>query len=375
MSEEKERQPEVLIIGAGNIGRVYGYHLSNAGCKIHYYVREHNKQNLTNYPLRIHRLSSIIRILNKSTTVKFSDYTITTDVDIANGNAPNLPEHLDYVIFTVPCHLINEGEWFKTLINFLNNKYQKNIYYTSPIPDETSMQRIIDMGVDKTQIISGQTNTCSYFAPLETQKFEPRGEAAAKKDAEEDNPNKVIVYCTTSPEVYGELTEEAKDATNKFVGLLNKGELYTVNIDKDTQYGITCAMAAPLLAVCAVYDWNFFNLGKDINTVTLLSAALCETSQTVMKKTDNKCSFIVKAIPFIPTLLFSFCLICAHFISLYICSFDIEAFCNAHFKVKLGDQTDYFASIVRKDAEKYNVDITHLNKVMDKYHSSIKKSE
>jgi len=134
-------------------------------------------------------------------------------------------------------------------------------------------------------------------------------------------------------------------------------------------------MAAPFLATCSIYDWNFFNIGRDMNTMTLLSAALCEASQTVMKKTDNKCGFIVKIIPFIPSLLLASFFIFAHFLSLYICSFDIEAFCNAHFKVKLGDQTDYFASIVRNDAEKYNIDISHFNKVMDKYHSSIKKSE
>ncbi|OUM59151.1 hypothetical protein PIROE2DRAFT_15409 [Piromyces sp. E2] len=208
---------------------VYGYHLFKAGAKIHFYVREHNKQNLTNYPLRMHRLTSVFRILNKSKTEKFSDYTITTDTDVANDNAPNLPEQLDYVIFAVPSHHFDEGNWLKTLISFLDKKYQKNVYYTSPIPDHTGMQRIVDMGIDKTQIITGQTNICSYFAPLATQKFEPRGKEAAKKDAEEENPNKVIVYCATLPEVFGELTEEAKDATNELVGLLNKGGTFKLN--------------------------------------------------------------------------------------------------------------------------------------------------
>jgi len=165
----------------------------------------------------------MIRWLNTSTTEKFSNYTVTTDTDIAKGEAPNLPEKLDYVIFTVPAHRLAEGDWLKKLITFLNNKYQKNIYYTCPIPDETEMQRIIDMGVDKTQIISGQTNTCSYFAPLANQRIEPRGEETAKKDDEENNPNKVIVYCNTAPETFGNITEEAKDATDKLVEVLKKG--------------------------------------------------------------------------------------------------------------------------------------------------------
>jgi len=373
MSEE--RQPEILVVGAGNIGRVYGYHLFKAGAKIHFYVREHNRQNLTNYPLRMHRLTSVFRFLNKSKTEKFSDYTVTTDTDIASGNAPNLPENLDYVVFAVPCHHLSEGDWLKTLINFLNNKYQKNIYYTSPIPDETSMQRIIDMGVDKTQIISGQTNTCSYFAPLETQKFEPRGEAAAKKDAEEDNPNKVIVYCSTLKETFGQFTDEAKEATDKLVGLLNKGGLSAVNINKDTQYEIMSTLVVPFIAISSMYDWNFYNLGRDISTVSLLLSAMSEIAQIIIKKTDNKVSSVIKVFSYIPTLPFASILIFMHFFSLYVASFDFEAFCKAHFTVKLGDQTDFFASVIRKDAEKYTVDITHFNEIMDKYHSSLKKSE
>jgi len=164
----------------------------------------------------------MIRWLNSSKTEKFSDYTVTTDEDIAKGIAPNLPEQLDYVIFAVPAHRLAEGDWLKNLITFLNNKYQNNVYYTSPVPDETEMQRIIDMGIDKTQLISSQTNICSYFAPLANQRIEPRGEAAKKED-EENNPNKVIVYCNMGPETFGQYTEEAKEATDDLVELLNSG--------------------------------------------------------------------------------------------------------------------------------------------------------
>jgi len=371
----EERQTEVLIIGCGNIGRVYGYHLFKGGAKVHYYVREHNKENLTKYPLRLHRLSSIIRYCNKSSTEKFSDYTVTTDTDIANGNAPNLPEQLDYVIFAVPANRLNEGDWLKTLITFLNNKYQKNVYYACPIPDETSMQRIVDMGIDKTQLISGQTNTCSYFAPLATQRFEARGEETAKKDAEENNPNKVIVYCTNGPELLGDLTEEAKDATNKLVSILNKGGLSTSNISKDTQYGLTLYVGIPVFAAFAMYDWNFLNASKDIVTMTTLTGALSETSQIVMKKTNNQCGLLIKAIPFIPTFLFCFGLLVIHFMSAYVLSFDMEAFLNAHFNVKLHEQTDYGIDVVNSEAEKYNVDIKNFQSLIKKYKESTKKDK
>jgi len=171
----------------------------------------------------MHGLSSVIRLCNKTSTEKFSDYTVTTDKDISNGNAPNLPEHLDYVIFTVPAHRLSEGDWLKTLITFINDKYQKNVYYTSPIPDETGMERLLNMGIDKSQLIAGQTNVCSYFAPLADQKYEPRSKDIIEKDNEEKNPNKVIVFCPTIPDIVGNLTEEAKEAADKYVNILNKG--------------------------------------------------------------------------------------------------------------------------------------------------------
>ncbi|KAL6617065.1 hypothetical protein U3516DRAFT_590883 [Neocallimastix sp. 'constans'] len=371
----EENQTEVLIIGAGNIGRVYGYHLFKGGAKIHYYVREHNKQNLINYPLIMHGLSSVIRLCNKTSTEKFSDYTVTTDKDISNGNAPNLPEHLDYVIFTVPAHRLSEGDWLKTLITFINDKYQKNVYYTSPIPDETGMERLLNMGIDKSQLIAGQTNVCSYFAPLADQKYEPRSKDIIEKDNEEKNPNKVIVFCPTIPDIVGNLTEEAKEAADKYVNILNKGGLKTINIKKDTEYGINALLAAPLFTCFAMFNWNFYNIGRNLDTMSLMTASLCEVSSIIMKKTNNQCNFLVKIVPFIPTLLFASVLILIHFISLYVCSFDIEAFCNAHFKVKLGEQTDYWNNIINSEAEKYDVDITNFKKLIKQYKETSKKDE
>ncbi|ORY37158.1 hypothetical protein LY90DRAFT_511349 [Neocallimastix californiae] len=344
----EENQTEVLIIGAGNIGRVYGYHLFKGGAKIHYYVREHNKQNLINYPLIMHGLSSVIRLCNKTSTEKFSDYTVTTDKDISNGNAPNLPEHLDYVIFTVPAHRLSEGDWLKTLITFINDKYQKNVYYTSPIPDETGMERLLNM--DKCLFL-----LCSFSGP----KYEPRSKDIIEKDNEEKNPNKVIVFCPTIPDIVGNLTEEAKEAADKYVNILNKGGLKTINIKKDTEYGINALLAAPLFTCFAMFNWNFYNIGRNLDTMSLMTASLCEVS--------------IKIVPFIPTLLFASVLILIHFISLYVCSFDIEAFCNAHFKVKLGEQTDYWNNIINSEAEKYDVDITNFKKLIKQYKETSKK--
>jgi len=373
MAEDKPT--EVLIIGAGNIGRVYGYHLSKAGVKVHYYVREHHRQNLTSHPLRLHRLTSVFRFLNKSSTEKFSDYTITTDTDIANGQAPNLPEQLNYVIFTVPAHSLSEGDWLKTLIAFLKGKYQNNLYYTSPVPDETGFQRLLDLGIEKEKLISAQTGIVSYFAPLPTQRFEPRGEDTAKKDDEENNPNKVIVYCLTTPELFGNLTPESKEPTNQLIKLLNNGGLRSINIGRDTEYGLLCLMLTSLLVSFGSYNWNFYNAGKDLSLMSLTTASLAEISNIIVKKTKGQCQFLIKMVPFVPTLLFAAIVIFIHLLSVYVCSFDIEAFCQGHFKVKLDDQTNYWIGVVQEEAKTYESDITNFQKLIEVTRTASKKNE
>jgi len=178
----------------------------------------------------MHQLTSSVRWNNKSVTEKFSDFNVITDKDIASGNAPNLPEHLDYVVIAIPPNRLDEGDWLKTLVTFLNNKYSKNIYYTSPAPDLSGMQRYMDLGIDKSHLISGQIGCDSFYVPIPNQKFEARPLDIAKKDDEEENPNGVIVYCQSGKETFGELTKEAKEATDNLVSILNNGGKTSHNI-------------------------------------------------------------------------------------------------------------------------------------------------
>jgi len=372
---------EVLIVGAGNIGRVYGYHLFKGGAKVHYYIREHNKQNFINYPLRMHQLTSSVRWFNHSRTEKFSDYSVVTDTEIANGSDSNLPEKLDYVIFTVPAHRLGEGEWFKNLVTILNNKYKKNIYYSSPAPDITNMKRFMDMGIDKSQLISGQIGCDCYFAPLKNQRFEARGIENAKKDDEEDNPNPVVVYCQSGKETFGELSKETKEATDNLVSILNNGGLNAQNINKDTEYGMRFPMMLPVFMSYTIYDWNFFEVAKHFRIMTLATGSLREIAKIIRKKTNDQCGFSVKAMSYLPTLrlssvfffpVFSF----LHLFATRVSSMDIEAMGNENYNGKSKDQTDFLIDYLQKDGIKYNVNMSNFNKLVEKYRSrsSLKKN-
>jgi len=371
---EKATQ-EVLIIGAGSIGKVYGYHLYKGGAKVHYYVREHHKKNLTNYPIRMHQLTSSVRWLNKSHTEKFSDYSIITDTDINNG-VSCLPDQLNYAIFTVPAHCSN-GDWFKNLVTLLNNKYKKNIYYCSPAPDVSGMQRFIDLGIDKSQLISGQIGCDSYCAPIENQKFEARGEEIAKKDDEEDNPNKVIVYCQSGVETFGELTKEGKEATDCLVTMLNKGGLKAQNIGRDTEYGTRFPVMLPMFMAFTIHHWNYFEVAKNFKIMTSVTSSFREIATIIRKKTNDNCSFSIKAMSYIPTIrlstifffpVFSF----VHFFATHVSSYDVESLGNANFSGKLKSQTDFLIDYLNKDAEKYNVKMKYFNKLVEQYRSSQK---
>jgi len=372
------RKPEILIVGAGSIGRVYGYHFNKGGANVHYYVREHNKVNLINYPLRMHKLTSSLRWFNKSHTEKFSDYTVTTDTEIANNNAPNLPKQIDYAIFTLPAHQ-SKGEWFNNLVDFLNKKYQKNIYYSSPAPDVTGMQRFIDKGIDKTQLISGQIASDCFYAPLANQKFEARGEENAKKDDEEDNPNQVIVYCQSGKECFGELSKEAKIATDRLVDILNRGGLCAQNIGRDTEYGIRFPIMLPLFIGYTIYNWNFYELSKHFTIMTLVTGSIREISTVISKKLGKNCNSSIKLMTYIPTLRIS--TICfapfflfLHFFATRLSSFDIETLGNNNYNGKLRDQTDFLINFIKEDAKKYNIEMINFDKLIEKYRVSQKKN-
>jgi len=369
---------EVLIVGAGSIGRVYGYHLFKGGAKVHFYVREHHKENLTKFPLRMHQLTSSVRWLNKSHTEKFSDYSIITDTDITNCGESCLPQQLNYVIFTVPVHSSN-GDWFKNLVTLLNDKYKENIYYCSPAPDVTGMQRFIDLGIDKSQLISGQIGCDSYYAPIENQKFEARGEEIAKQDDEENNPNKVIVYCQSGMETFGELSKEGKEATDKLVSLLNNGGLKAQNIGKDTEYGTRFPVMLPMFMAFTIHHWNYFEVAKHFGIMTSVTSSFREIATIIRKKTNDKCSFSIKAMSYIPTIrlstivffpVFSF----VHFFATRVSSYDVESLGNANFNGKLRTQTDFLIDYLNKDAEKYSVKMPYFNKLVEKYRDAQNKN-
>jgi len=372
-----EKGIQVLVVGAGSIGSVYGYHLFKGGAKVHYYVREHHKQNLTNYPLRMHQLTSSVRWNNKSVTEKFSDFNVITDKDIASGNAPNLPEHLDYVVIAIPPNRLDEGDWLKTLVTFLNNKYSKNIYYTSPAPDLSGMQRYMDLGIDKSHLISGQIGCDSFYVPIPNQKFEARPLDIAKKDDEEENPNGVIVYCQSGKETFGELTKEAKEATDNLVSILNNGGLKAQNIGKDTEYGISFPIMLPVFMSYTIYGWNFFEVAKHFRIMTLATGSLREISKIIRKNTNDQCSFSIKAMSYLPTLritsfiffpVFSF----AHFFATRMSSYDVESLGKANYNGKLRDQTNFLINYLRKDAEKHSIKMPNFDKLVEKYRNSQK---
>jgi len=373
-----EKEIQVLIVGAGSIGKVYGYHLSKGGAKVYFYIREHNKDNFTNYPLRMHKMTSSVRWNNKSVTEKFSDFNIITDKDVDNGNTSNMPDHLDYVVFTIPPHRLDEGDWLKTLISFLNNKYSKKVYYASPTPVISGMDHYVDLGIDRNHLISGQIGCDSFLAPIPNQKFEARPLEIAKKDDEEDNPNGVIVYSQSGEETFGEITKEAKEATDKLVSILNNGGLKSKNIGKDTEYGIRFPIMLPVFMSYTIYNWNFFEVAKHFRIMSLATGSLREIAQVIRKRTNDQCSFSIKAMSYMPTLritsfiffpVFSF----MHFFATRVSSIDIESIGNNNYNGKLRDQTNYLINYLRNEAENNSVKMPNFDKLVEKYKTAMKK--
>lgn len=358
--------PEVLIVGAGSIGQVYGYHLNKAGANVHFYVREHNKEKLTSNPLRIHRLSSVLRMLNKSTTESWTNYTVHTDTEVNEG-VDTLPETLTYVIFAVPADKFNTGDWLEKLLNLTKKRPGKIMYITS-LPDESCTVRLTSLGIEKSQIITTQIGMCSYFAPLANQCIEARGKEIAEKDSKDSNPNKVVVYSQVSNEFFGNLVEESNEQTKEFVELMNKGGFTAKKLDGDLKYGLYGMIFMPLLMALAISKWSFWSLATNFKLLVLANASISEDALIQSKRfKDFKNSYLFI---YMPTFALSLSLMVMYALSKYICTFDIEAFCKVHFNDKLHTQTEYWAECIKKYSKEYDVDIRNFEELLDEYNKT-----
>lgn len=150
---------KILIVGAGSVGKVYGYHLSQAGVEISFFVKEKYAEaaraGFTLYPRSKKQTPTPITWTNFK--------VLTTREEVKR-------DYFDYVIFAMSSPALRTG-WLE---DFLQAIPQSVIVSLQPgmFDQDYLMKRL-----SPSRIISGTISILSYEAPIDGEKDEKPGTA------------------------------------------------------------------------------------------------------------------------------------------------------------------------------------------------------
>ena len=138
-----------LIVGAGAIGQVFGYHLHRGGARVCYLVKANHveaaRRGFTLYPLN--------RTRAREAPVSFTDYEVITDT--ADAATP-----WDCVLLCVSSTALRTGDWLDALLAAAG---AATVVMIQPGVDD---YELVTARVPAEQVVSGMVGMTSYAAPL-----------------------------------------------------------------------------------------------------------------------------------------------------------------------------------------------------------------
>ncbi len=142
----------ILIVGAGAVGSVYGYHLHEGGAKVSYLVKPRHLDSMKNgIQLYFKKIAS-----KKSKSILFTDYKVFSDAKDLQAI------QFDYVILTMPSDAL-KGPWLPELLDLVGNK----VVLVSFQPGMLDQEYILGLGkLGRDRFVSGSIPIVSYHAPL-----------------------------------------------------------------------------------------------------------------------------------------------------------------------------------------------------------------
>jgi 2-dehydropantoate 2-reductase len=153
---------QILIIGAGAVGSVYGYFASLADHDVSYLIKPKYRASLEGGMTLYHWKG------RRAETVTFRDYQLFDSVESLRAKT------FDAVLVTLPSDKLKEGDWFARL---LPNIGEAKIW--SLQPNSTDIEWISSQlgSSAEGRLVWGRIPIISYLAPLPGENFEKSGYA------------------------------------------------------------------------------------------------------------------------------------------------------------------------------------------------------
>jgi len=288
----------VLLIGAGAVGQVYGYHFQRGGAEVAFYVREKYAEDARKgfdlYPMN--------RKNPRSAPVRFEGFDVFTDM----GEA--MAQGWDAVVICLSSTALRKGTWLEELAAGLGEATLVNL--TPGIKDYA----YVCERVPSVQVVSGLIGFSSYPGPLPG----------------EELPKPGMVYWV--PPMTKMAFSGPKARTKAIVSTLSQGGLKSKMV---ADVHATTAFASPVLqfhiVAMELTGWTFKALRADKPLMTLVNKAIRQANGLAAAELGKKQPLGLKLLsPWVMRL-------ATRFIPM-VSALDMERFFEKHF-LKVGDQT------------------------------------
>ncbi|MCA9562375.1 MAG: hypothetical protein KC561_02755 [Myxococcales bacterium] len=215
----------ILLVGAGAVGKVYGRHLQLGGAKVSFLVKEKYVQELAP--------GVTMYALNQPTgrrKVTFEGFgLLTTPEDVAE-------ERWDQVWFCLPENAIG-GAWMPPVLNAIGDAV-----LVSPLPGGEA-RRALERHVPPERLVTGLINMISYEAPIADEGY--------------DEPGTAYWFPPLGKSLFG----GPRPATDSVVGALKAGGCpakFSWNAGDKSSFG--SSMLMPFLVALEGAEWSFLKL-------------------------------------------------------------------------------------------------------------------
>lgn len=291
---------DVLLIGAGAVGQVYGYHFQRGGARVAFFVREKYadaaRQGFTLYDFNRSRA-------RRGEPIRFEGFEVLTDMAAVAERA------WDVVVLCLPGDALRKGIWLEELGAGLGGATLVNL--TPDVEDHAVIARHVPVA----QIVGGLIGLVSYHGPLP-------GDAL---------PEPGMVFWVP-PLTKITFSGEAARVT-AVVTALRAGGLPSKAVPSTAEES---AFADPVLqllvAALEIDDWSFEKLGGDAALMALTHRAMREALDAVSARMGIRVPLAMRMIrPWVLRL--------GMWASRFVVPFDLERFFAVHF-TKVGEQTE-----------------------------------
>lgn len=225
-----ENSMNILIVGAGSVGQVYGRHLLKAGARVSFFVREKYADSLKKgysvYPLNETREKLPARVTG------FHVITQLTDVEAQSWNQ---------VYLCIPSTGL-KGDWLAPFMRAI-----RDATVISILPGLDDRNAIL-AHLPENQLVSGTVSFASYNAPLPGEAYTEKGMA--------------YWFFPMAPNQY---SSNDRKRVNEVVSLLRKGRIPAKAVRDITRY-LTFSIASTEVLIIALEmgGWTFRGLNREL---------------------------------------------------------------------------------------------------------------